>query len=222
MERRESTRRLLAGLAPGVSPGIAAPAAPDKDVPRLLLVAGPAGQLAALGRFGFAVDSLPPEGQPSHPWAVYKAVVCGDAFPFAAELALGLQVTPQARAMVGGLWHGVPLYLAAWEEPGTDCPQPLAALYRQYAKALAGMGAQVVPAGQLAARLMDDLLSKQEKTPPQAGEAGPVGGRVITQRAVAAHTGGNFPLPPGSVVTPLARDEAAKRGIVFKQVPRTE
>lgn len=221
MERRESTRRLLAGLAPGGSPGTAATAAPS--APRLLLAAGPPGPLAALGRFGFAVDSLPPEGTPPHPWAVYKAVVCGDAFPFAAELALGLQVTPQARAMVGGLWHGVPLYLAAWQEPGAGCPQPLAAQYRQYAKALAGMGAHIVPAGQLAARLMDDLLPKQQKAPPQTDEARPAGGRVVTQRAVAAHTGGEFPLPPGAVVTPLARDEAAKRGIVFiKQVPRTE
>lgn len=193
------------------------------DVPRLLLVAGPQGQLAALGRFGFAVDSLPPEGQPPHPWAAYKAVVCGDALPFAAELALGLQVTPQARAMVGGLWHGVPLYLAAWEEPGADCPQPLVAQYRQYAKTLAGMGARMAPPGQLAARLMDDLLPNKEKAPPQTGEAKPAGRRVITQRAVAAHTGGDFPLPPGAVVTPLARDEAAKRRIVFvKQVPRTE
>ena len=148
----------------------------------------------------------------------------------AARICLGLQDDFGARIILEGLWRGMDVYadLAGLLEPRTG-NEALRALYGNYAETLGRFGVQDIRRGSYVSALLERSKARNRTEPepnpsldrnpnpvPAAENPEPVSGRrlVVTGRDVLEHASGTeWRLPPGAIVTDVARETARRLGV---------
>jgi hypothetical protein len=159
-----------------------------------------------------------------------------------ARLALGLQDTPAANAVLRGMWRGADTYVDLSRDAGPCENAALGAMYASYADRLRDMGAKPLVPGQYLAAILGsrgDLLklkpSGPEPKPPSPEDSeGRTKKIVITEKDVLAFWGSKnleredqkegerereWVLPRNALVTALAKEAAEKRKIVLRKSP---
>ncbi len=133
----------------------------------------------------------------------------------AAKMALGIFDEPTARVALSALAVGKPL-LASPHSPYDGALKSrspvLFNLWQGYRKTLENFGFEIVEADAMASAAQAHLAPKNEIKMVSA----PSGKRrVITAQEIeaAALNGKRFDVPPGALITPLARDRARELGV---------
>lgn len=148
----------------------------------------------------------------------------------AAKICLGLQDDLGSRIILEGLWRGKDVYadLAGLLEPQTG-REALRALYQGYVETLVRFGVQGIRRGSYVSALLERSRARNRTEPepnpsldrnpnpvPAAENPEPVSGRrlVVTGRDVLEHASGTeWRLPPGAIVTDVARETARRLGV---------
>ena len=148
----------------------------------------------------------------------------------AAKICLGLQDDLGSRIVLEGLWRGKDVYadLAGLLEPQTG-REALRALYQGYVETLVRFGVQGIRRGSYVSALLERSKARNRTEPepnpsldrnpnpvPAAENPEPVSGRrlVVTGRDVLEHASGTeWRLPPGAIVTDVARETARRLGV---------
>lgn len=148
----------------------------------------------------------------------------------AAKICLGLQDDLGSRIILEGLWRGKDVYadLAGLLEPRTG-REALKALYQGYVETLVRFGVQDIRRGSYVSALLERSKARNRTEPepnpsldrnpnpvPAAENPEPVSGRrlVVTGRDVLEHASGTeWRLPPGAIVTDVARETARRLGV---------
>ena len=157
----------------------------------------------------------------------------------AAKICLGLQDDLGSRIILEGLWRGKDVYadLAGLLEPQTG-REALKALYQGYAETLSRFGVQGIRRGSYVSALLERSKARNRTEPntntnvtintintnvnanidtvPASEEPRPVLGQrlVVTGRDVLEHASGTeWRLPPGAIVTDVARETARRLGV---------
>lgn len=148
----------------------------------------------------------------------------------AARICLGLQDDFGARIILEGLWRGMDVYadLAGLLEPRTG-NEALRALYGGYAETLSRFGVQGIRRGSYVSALLERSRARNRTEPepnpgldlnpdpvPAVENPEPVSGQrlVVTGRDVLEHASGTeWRLPPGAIVTDIARETARRLGV---------
>lgn len=157
----------------------------------------------------------------------------------AAKICLGLQDDLGSRIILEGLWRGKDVYadLAGLLEPQTG-REALKALYQGYVETLVRFGVQGIRRGSYVSALLERSragnrtelntntnvtintintnVNANIDTVPASEEPRPVLGRrlVVTGRDVLEHASGTeWRLPPGAIVTDIARETARRMGV---------
>ena len=155
----------------------------------------------------------------------------------AAKICLGLQDDLGSRIVLEGLWRGMDVYadLAGILEPQTG-REALRTLYEGYAETLLRFGVQGIRRGSYVSALLERSKARNRSesnanthininaninTVP-AEEPKPVLGQrlVITGRDVLEHASwAEWRLPPGAIVTDIARETARRMGVEMIAAP---
>ena len=155
----------------------------------------------------------------------------------AAKICLGLQDDLGSRIILEGLWRGMDVYadLAGILEPQTG-REALRTLYEGYAETLLRFGVQGIRRGSYISALLERSKARNRSesnanthininaninTVP-AEEPKPVLGQrlVITGRDVLEHASwAEWRLPPGAIVTDIARETARRMGVEMIAAP---
>ena len=157
----------------------------------------------------------------------------------AAKICLGLQDDLGSRIILEGLWRGKDVYadLAGLLEPQTG-REALKALYQGYVETLVRFGVQGIRRGSYVSALLERSragnrtelntntnvtintintnVNANIDTVPASEESRPVLGQrlVVTGRDVLEHASGTeWRLPPGAIVTDIARETARRMGV---------
>ena len=157
----------------------------------------------------------------------------------AAKICLGLQDDLGSRIILEGLWRGMDVYadLAGLLEPKTG-REALRALYQGYVETLVRFGVQGIRRGSYVSALLERSKARNRTEPntntnvtintintnvnanidtvPASEEPRPVLGQrlVVTGRDVLEHASGTeWRLPPGAIVTDVARETARRLGV---------
>lgn len=157
----------------------------------------------------------------------------------AAKICLGLQDDLGSRIILEGLWRGKDVYadLAGLLEPQTG-REALKALYQGYVETLVRFGVQGIRRGSYVSALLERSRARNRTEPntntnvtintintnvnanidtvPASEESRPVLGQrlVVTGRDVLEHASGTeWRLPPGAIVTDIARETARRMGV---------
>ena len=157
----------------------------------------------------------------------------------AAKICLGLQDDLGSRIILEGLWRGKDVYadLAGLLEPQTG-REALKALYQGYVETLVRFGVQGIRRGSYVSALLERSragnrtelntntnvtintintnVNANIDTVPASEGPRPVLGRrlVVTGRDVLEHASGTeWRLPPGAIVTDVARETARRLGV---------
>lgn len=148
----------------------------------------------------------------------------------AAKICLGLQDDLGSRIILEGLWRGKDVYadLAGLLEPQTG-REALKALYQGYVETLVRFGVQGIRRGSYVSALLERSRARNRTEPepnpgldlnpdpvPAVENPEPVSGRrlVVTGRDVLEHASGTeWRLPPGAIVTDVARETARRLGV---------
>ena len=157
----------------------------------------------------------------------------------AAKICLGLQDDLGSRIVLEGLWRGMDVYadLAGLLEPQTG-REALRALYQGYVETLVRFGVQGIRRGSYVSALLERSKARNRTEPntntnvtintintnvnanidtvPASEEPRPVLGQrlVVTGRDVLEHASGTeWRLPPGAIVTDVARETARRLGV---------
>lgn len=157
----------------------------------------------------------------------------------AAKICLGLQDDLGSRIILEGLWRGKDVYadLAGLLEPQTG-REALRALYQGYVETLVRFGVQGIRRGSYVSALLERSKARNRTEPntntnvtintintnvnanidtvPASEEPRPVLGQrlVVTGRDVLEHASGTeWRLPPGAIVTDIARETARRMGV---------
>ena len=152
----------------------------------------------------------------------------------AAKICLGLQDDLGSRIVLEGLWRGMDVYadLAGLMEPQTG-REALRALYQGYVETLVRFGVQGIRRGSYVSALLERSGVRNPPEPntnvtintnvnanidtvPASEESRPVLGQrlVVTGRDVLEHASGTeWRLPPGAIVTDIARETARRMGV---------
>lgn len=153
----------------------------------------------------------------------------------AAKICLGLQDDLGSRIILEGLWRGMDVYadLAGLLEPKTG-REALRALYGGYAETLVRFGVQGIRRGSYVSALLErsgvrnppepnaNINANINTVPPASEESRPVLGQrlVVTGRDVLEHaSGAEWRLPPGAIVTDIARETARRMGVEMIAAP---
>lgn len=139
----------------------------------------------------------------------------------AAKMALGLFDEPVARTALAALAVGKPL-VAALHTPYGEALKTRSPLLKRmfdgHQRALQGYGFEIVPATQLAT-LISARYSAPSSTLPNGSNPTLASGngkkQLITAQDIDhfARSGQPLRLPPGALITPLARDRARELGL---------
>ena len=193
----------------------------------------PADAMSALARYaqpGTLLDAgAPPAGEI---WGGLDTVLAVPSQDLLSRLALGLQDRPSAWLVLQALWRGIPVWMdfsCTVQSGGAACANPaLAAFYEGYAAQLRALGVRPVAPGEYLITLrghgdMPEVLASGEAgskpSNPEGALPPAVGHRaVITQQDLLRQmpSGGVWAVPPGALVTPLARDTAKKLGVELR------
>ena len=157
----------------------------------------------------------------------------------AAKICLGLQDDLGSRIVLEGLWRGMDVYadLAGLMEPQTG-REALRALYQGYVETLVRFGVQGIRRGSYVSALLERSKARNRTEPntntnvtintintnvnanidtvPASEGPRPVLGQrlVVTGRDVLEHASGTeWRLPPGAIVTDIARETARRMGV---------
>ena len=163
----------------------------------------------------------------------------------AAKICLGLQDDLGSRIILEGLWRGKDVYadLAGLLEPQTG-REALRALYQGYVETLVRFGVQGIRRGSYVSALLERSRARNRTEPntntnvtintintnvnanidtvPASEEPRPVLGQrlVVTGRDVLEHASGTeWRLPPGAIVTDIARETARRMGVEMIAAP---
>ena len=157
----------------------------------------------------------------------------------AAKICLGLQDDLGSRIILEGLWRGKDVYadLVGLLEPQTG-REALKALYQGYVETLVRFGVQGIRRGSYVSALLErsgvrnppepnanidtDINTDINTVPPASEESRPVLGQrlVVTGRDVLEHASGTeWRLPPGAIVTDIARETARRMGVEMIAAP---
>ena len=160
----------------------------------------------------------------------------------AAKICLGLQDDLGSRIVLEGLWRGMDVYadLAGLMEPQTG-REALRALYQGYVETLVRFGVQGIRRGSYVSALLERSgvrnlpepntntnvtintnVNANIDTVPASEESRPVLGQrlVVTGRDVLEHASGTeWRLPPGAIVTDIARETARRMGVEMIAAP---
>ena len=149
----------------------------------------------------------------------------------AAKICLGLQDDLGSRIILEGLWRGMDVYadLAGLMEPQTGS-EALRALYGGYAETLGRFGVQGIRRGSYVSALLErsgvrnppEPNANINTVPAAAEESRPVLGQrlVVTVRDVLEHASGTkWRLPPGAIVTDIARETARRMDVEMIAAP---
>lgn len=157
----------------------------------------------------------------------------------AAKICLGLQDDLGSRIILEGLWRGMDVYadLAGLLEPKTG-REALRALYQGYVETLVRFGVQGIRRGSYVSALLErsgvrnppepnaninaNIDTDINAVPPASEESRPVLGQrlVVTGRDVLEHASGTeWRLPPGAIVTDIARETARRMGVEMIATP---
>jgi|GEM_PF-2372126 len=161
----------------------------------------------------------------------------------AAKICLGLQDDLGSRIILEGLWRGMDVYadLAGLMEPQTG-REALRALYQGYVETLVRFGVQGIRRGSYVSALLERSGVRNPPEPntnvtintintnvnanidtvPASEESRPVLGQrlVVTGRDVLEHASGTeWRLPPGAIVTDIARETARRMGVEMIAAP---
>lgn len=158
----------------------------------------------------------------------------------AAKICLGLQDDLGSRIVLEGLWRGMDVYadLAGLMEPQTG-REALRALYQGYVETLVRFGVQGIRRGSYVSALLERSGVRNPPEPntnvtintnvnanidtvPASEESRPVLGQrlVVTGRDVLEHASGTeWRLPPGAIVTDIARETARRMGVEMIAAP---
>lgn len=157
----------------------------------------------------------------------------------AAKICLGLQDDLGSRIILEGLWRGMDVYadLAGLLEPKTG-REALRALYQGYVETLVRFGVQGIRRGSYVSALLERSVVRNppepnanisanidtniNAVPPASEESRPVLGQrlVVTGRDVLEHaSGAEWRLPPGAIVTDIARETARRMGVEMIAAP---
>lgn len=163
----------------------------------------------------------------------------------AAKICLGLQDDLGSRIILEGLWRGKDVYadLAGLLEPQTG-REALRALYQGYVETLVRFGVQGIRRGSYVSALLERSKARNRTEPntntnvtintintnvnanidtvPASEEPRPVLGQrlVVTGRDVLEHASGTeWRLPPGAIVTDIARETARRMGVEMIAAP---
>lgn len=139
----------------------------------------------------------------------------------AAKMALGIFDEPASRVALSALALGKPL-LASPHSPydgALKARSPvLFNLWQGYRKTLENFGFEIVESSAIAGAAQAHLTTKTENKATNMSASAPAGKRrVITAQEIeaAAQSGKRFDVPPGALVTPLARDRARELGVTI-------
>ena len=157
----------------------------------------------------------------------------------AAKICLGLQDDLGSRIILEGLWRGKDVYadLAGLLEPQTG-REALKALYQGYVETLVRFGVQGIRRGSYVSALLERSRARNRTEPntntnvtintintnvnanidtvPASEGPRPVLGQrlIVTGRDVLEHAPGTeWRLPPGAIVTDIARETARRMGV---------
>ena len=157
----------------------------------------------------------------------------------AAKICLGLQDDLGSRIILEGLWRGKDVYadLAGLLEPQTG-REALRALYQGYVETLVRFGVQGIRRGSYVSALLErsragnrtelntntnvtintintNVNANIDTVPASEGPRPVLGQRlVVTGRDVLEHASGTeWRLPPGAIVTDIARETARRMGV---------
>lgn len=157
----------------------------------------------------------------------------------AAKICLGLQDDLGSRIILEGLWRGKDVYadLAGLLEPQTG-REALKALYQGYVETLVRFGVQGIRRGSYVSALLErsragnrtelntntnvtintintNVNANIDTVPASEGPRPVLGQRlVVTGRDVLEHASGTeWRLPPGAIVTDIARETARRMGV---------
>lgn len=157
----------------------------------------------------------------------------------AAKICLGLQDDLGSRIILEGLWRGMDVYadLAGLLEPKTG-REALRALYQGYVETLVRFGVQGIRRGSYVSALLErsgvrnppepnaninaNIDTDINTVPPASEGSRPVLGQrlVVTGRDVLEHaSGAEWRLPPGAIVTDIARETARRMGVEMIAAP---
>ena len=160
----------------------------------------------------------------------------------AAKVCLGLQDDFGSRIILEGLWQGMDVYadLDGLLEPKTG-NEALRALYQGYAETLVRFGVQGIRRGSYVSALLEQSgvrnplepnantnikinnnINANINTVPVAAEPKPALGQrlVVTGRDVLEHASwAEWRLPPGAIVTDIARETARRMGVEMIAAP---
>lgn len=153
----------------------------------------------------------------------------------AAKICLGLQDDLGSRIILEGLWRGMDVYadLAGLLEPKTG-REALRALYQGYVETLVRFGVQGIRRGSYVSALLErsgvrnppepnnNINANINTVPPASEGSRPVLGQrlVVTGRDVLEHaSGAEWRLPPGAIVTDIARETARRMGVEMIAAP---
>ena len=197
-------------------------------------------ECAALLRFGLRIKILTQEASKLQPYllpgmtasdapvedwsGIHRILLLPDRSQ-TANLALGLPGGSAENTALHALWDSRPVYadysaMLLWDEK--PCANAaLCALYQSYRKTLASFGVQEVCPGAYLHTLLDAQppeLSQSPEPRPEPQQRMVLTGSDILQTAAETV----LQLPHGAIITPLARDLAAKRGIQLEILAKTE
>lgn len=165
----------------------------------------------------------------------------------AAKICLGLQDDLGSRIILEGLWRGKDVYadLAGLLEPQTG-REALKALYQGYVETLVRFGVQGIRRGSYVSALLErsragnrtelntntntnvtintintNVNANIDTVPASEGPRPVLGQRlVVTGRDVLEHASGTeWRLPPGAIVTDIARETARRMGVEMIAAP---
>ncbi|WP_299079981.1 hypothetical protein [uncultured Fretibacterium sp.] len=161
----------------------------------------------------------------------------------AAKICLGLQDDLGSRIVLEGLWRGMDVYadLAGLMEPQTG-REALRALYQGYVETLVRFGVQGIRRGSYVSALLErsgvrnppepntnvtintintNVNANIDTVPASEGPRPVLGQRlVVTGRDVLEHASGTeWRLPPGAIVTDIARETARRMGVEMIAAP---
>lgn len=139
----------------------------------------------------------------------------------AAKMALGLFDEPVARTALAAIAVGKPL-MAALHTPYGEALKTRSPLLKRmfdgHQRALQGYGFEIVPANQLATAISSRYGASSSAPPNGSSPAIPGSNgkkQLITAQDIDryARSGQLLRLPPGALITPLARDRARELGL---------
>lgn len=163
----------------------------------------------------------------------------------AAKICLGLQDDLGSRIILEGLWRGKDVYadLAGLLEPQTG-REALKALYQGYVETLVRFGVQGIRRGSYVSALLErsragnrtelntntnvtintintNVNANIDTVPASEGPRPVLGQRlVVTGRDILEHASGTeWRLPPGAIVTDIARETARRMGVEMIAAP---